>query len=96
MCIILIKELDNESGIKLIKLKFDNDTMHIDKRYVANEGRSMTTGNVWDRVLYAIKTLFNYSSDHGILVSLPQWSIKFPSITVIDEDEVLKPVDEGK
>lgn len=82
--------------MQLIELKFDNKTMEIDQRYVIEESRSSNTGSFWDQLVHAFKKLTNYSSDHGILVSLPQWSRKFPPVTVIDESDVVEVVNEGK
>jgi len=82
--------------MRFIKLKFDNDTMNIDQRYEIDESRSRKTGNLWDQLVYIFKKLTNYSSDHGILLSLPQWSKKFPPVTVVDESDVLQVVNESE
>jgi len=82
--------------MRLIKLKFDNETMAIDQRYEIDESRSSSTGSFWEQLVDAFKKLTNYSSDHGILVSLPQWSRKLPPVTVIDENDVFEVVNEGK
>lgn len=81
----------------MIKLKYDNETMEIDERYVIDESRSSGAGGgFWDQLVYAFKKLTNYSSDHGILVSLPQWSRKYPPVTVIDENDVFQVVNESE
>ncbi|CAI6347619.1 unnamed protein product [Macrosiphum euphorbiae] len=92
------KQLNNDSGtiMRFIKLKFDNDTMNIDQRYEIDESRSWSAGNFWDQLVYVFKKLTNYSSDHGILLSLPQWSKKFPPVTVVDENDVFQVVNESR
>lgn len=82
--------------MRFIKLKFDNDTMNIDQRYEIDESRSWSAGNFWDQLVYVFKKLTNYSSDHGILLSLPQWSKKFPPVTVVDENDVFQVVNESE
>ncbi|XP_026813021.1 uncharacterized protein LOC113553725 [Rhopalosiphum maidis] len=91
-------QLNNDSGttMRFIKLKFDNDTMNIDQRYEIDESRSWNTGNFWDQLVYAFKKLTNYSNDHGILLSLPQWSKNFPPVTVVDENDIFEVVNESR
>ncbi|CAH1711508.1 uncharacterized protein LOC114125182 isoform X1 [Aphis gossypii] len=93
---ITSNQLNNESGttMRFIKLKFDNDTMGIDQRYEIDESRSWESGNFWDQLVYAFKRLTNYSNDHGILLSLPQWSKTFPPVTVVDENDIFQVVNE--
>ncbi|XP_025200758.1 uncharacterized protein LOC112598491 [Melanaphis sacchari] len=95
---IRLNQLNDDSGttMRFIKLKFDNDTINIDQRYEIDESRSWNTGNFWDQLIYAFKKLTNYSNDHGILLSLPQWSKRFPPITVVDENDVLQVVNESR
>lgn len=82
--------------MRFIKLKFDNDTMGIDQRYEIDESRSWESGNFWDQLVYAFKRLTNYSNDHGILLSLPQWSKTFPPVTVVDENDIFQVVNESE
>lgn len=70
--------------------------MNIDQNYAIDESRSSNTGSFWDQFIYAIKKLTNYSSDHGILLSLPQWSKQLSPVSVIDEDDVLQVVSESE
>lgn len=84
--------------MRLIKLKYDNDTgMAVDREhYDIDESRSSTSTSFWDQLVYAFKKLTNYSSDHGLLVSLPQWSRKVSPVSVIDEDDVVNVVSESE
>jgi len=82
--------------MRFIKLKFDNDTMNIDQHYEIEENRSWSAENFWDQLVYVCKKLTNYSSDHGILLSLPQWSKKFPPVAVVDENDVFQVVNESE
>lgn len=89
--------MDSNGGtMRLIKLKFDNETMVVDQSFDADESRSSSTGNIWNQLLRAVEKLANYSTDHGVLVSLPQWSRKLPPVTVINEDDVFQVVNESK
>lgn len=80
--------------MRLIKLKFDNDTMIADQQYEIDESRA--SGSIWDQLVYTFKKLVNYGSDHGILLSLPQWTKSFPPITVIEEDGVTQVINESE
>lgn len=72
--------------------------MNIDQSqsYEIDESRSLNAGSFWDQFIYVIKKLANYSSDHGIILSLPQWSKQLSPISVIDEDDVLQVVNESE
>lgn len=70
--------------------------MNIDQNYAIDESRSSNAGNFWDQFIYAIKKLANYSSDHGILLSLPQWSNQLSPVSVIEEDDILQVVSESE
>lgn len=86
--------------MRLIRLTVDNGTAADagGRDEAADESRSSSGGggNFWDQLVYAVKKLTNYSSDHGVLVSLPQWSKSFPPVAVIDEEDVLKVFHEGE
>lgn len=82
--------------MRLIKLKFDNDTIIADQRYEIDESRSSGSDNIWDQLVYVFKKLVNYGTDHGILVSLPQWTKAFPPVTVIEEDGVTQVINESE
>lgn len=92
-----LQESDDDGGtMRLVKLKFDNGTMAVDRHYEIDESRSSSAGSFWEQLVDAFKKLANYSGDHGILVSLPQWSRTFPPVTVIDENDVFEVVNESE
>ncbi|XP_050423827.1 uncharacterized protein LOC126835350 isoform X2 [Adelges cooleyi] len=92
-------ELDNGSGIlRLIKLKFDDNSTSGVRRFQLKEEetRSSKNGDFWDLFMSVIEKLTHYSSDHGVLVSLPQWSREFPPVAVVNEDDIFQVVNESR
>lgn len=81
--------------MRLIELKFDNDTVKLDQQYKIDESRS--SNSIWDQLVNGFKKIANYGTDHGVLLTLPQQDSKtFPPISVIENDQVLQVVNESE